>query len=33
MLLTPAWHKTADLVQLTDQEFDAVATFLKRGAR
>lgn len=27
-----AWHKTADLVQLTDSEFDAVATFLKRGA-
>ena len=27
-----AWHKTADLVQLTDAEFDAVATFLKRGA-
>ena len=28
-----AWHKTADLVQLTDAEFDAVAAFLKRGAR
>ena len=27
-----AWHRSADLVQLTDAEFDAVATFLKRGA-